>query len=258
MRNLRPSGRGSRPWLPALLMLGIGGSALGQPPVSGFTQTLLQRQNNQARQQNSQTPQVQPPQQGASPPAPIPLDWMETWKPETKPRDWKFIVLHHSASLQGSVAGIHELHRNRVDAQGLPWRGIAYHFVIGNGQGMPDGKIEATFRWQEQLEGAHAGDENYNQQGIGICLIGNFEEHHPTEAQLRAVERLVSLLKRDYRIAAEQVVGHGRVKPTQCPGKYFPMARVARMLPPQTVVQGHERSRLVDEDAPKPTAAIRR
>ena len=48
--------------------------------------------------------------------------------------------------------------------------GLAYHFVIGNGDGMPDGEIEPTFRWREQIQGAHAGAGEYNEQGIGIAL----------------------------------------------------------------------------------------
>lgn len=148
------------------------------------------------------------------------------WKPEVAERSWKFIVIHHTASASGSVASIHQAHLKNKDKNGKPWLGIGYHFVIGNGHGMGDGEIEPTFRWQEQLQGAHAGVTDYNQLGIGVCLVGNFEEQQPTPAQLRAVKQLVAVLKADYGISGDRVIGHGEIKSTECPGKHFPMGEV--------------------------------
>ena len=145
----------------------------------------------------------------------------QSWKPEAEPRDWKYVVIHHSASDRGDVDSIHAAHLERK------WLGIGYHFVIGNGSGMPDGEVEPTFRWREQLHGAHAGSDEHNQNGIGVCLIGNFDEAPPSDAQLAAAKRLVGSLKADYGIAAENVIGHGDIKATACPGKLFPMAEVS-------------------------------
>jgi N-acetyl-anhydromuramyl-L-alanine amidase AmpD len=131
--------------------------------------------------------------------------------------------LHHTASESGSVDSIHDEHSKRKDKDGNKWLGIGYHFVIGNGSGMGDGEIEPTFRWREQLHGAHAGVAEYNQKGIGIVLIGHFGKSPPTNAQTVAVKRLVSVLKREYGIVGDRIVGHGDVKTTECPGKYFPM-----------------------------------
>jgi hypothetical protein len=151
------------------------------------------------------------------------------WKPQSKPRDWKHIVLHHTATESGSVESIHEAHIQNTDKSGKPWLGIGYHFVIGNGQGMDDGTIEPTFRWREQMHGAHAGasDPEYNQLGVGICLVGNFETSSPSPAQLAATRRLVAYLKREYRIDDDRVIGHKDIRETECPGKLFPLADVA-------------------------------
>lgn len=155
--------------------------------------------------------------------APLPpMPSVSEWKPSAPARDWKHIVIHHTAASSGSVEAIHEQHLKRG------WDGIGYHFVIGNGNGMPDGSVEATFRWKTQMHGAHAGSEEYNQRGIGICLIGNFEESRPSAAQLSAIKRLVAALKRDYRIPADRIIGHKDVKATACPGKNFPFAEVAQ------------------------------
>ena len=162
-----------------------------------------------------------------------PITRNNPWKPDTEARDWNYIVLHHTAASTGSVESIHEEHLKRKDKSGNHWLGIGYHFVIGNGNGMTDGEIEPTFRWRQQMQGAHAGVSEYNQRGIGIVLIGNFENDSPTEAQTRAIKQLVGTLKQEYGIVESKVVGHGDVKATECPGKRFPMNDVRDSLPPK-------------------------
>lgn len=171
---------------------------------------------------------ILPPAQSIPSPVPTPtpdptppVTIHNPWKPTADVRDWTSIVIHHTATERGSVESIHEAHLAKE------WLGIGYHFVIGNGNGMPDGAIEPTFRWREQLHGAHAGSDEYNQQGIGIALIGNFEEEPPTAAQLMAIKRLVAILKSEYEIESERVIGHGEVKATACPGKLFPLQEVS-------------------------------
>ena len=147
---------------------------------------------------------------------------------EADQRRWVYVIIHHSATSAGSVEGIHANHRQRRDSSGNLWLGIGYHFVIGNGKGMPDGQIESTFRWRQQLHGAHSGSAVHNANGIGVCLIGNFEENAPTAEQLKSVTHLVASLSSRYKIPARLIIGHKTVKPTACPGKYFPLQDVVR------------------------------
>ena len=148
------------------------------------------------------------------------------WQPSAPRGEWKYLVLHHTASNRGSVESIHQAHLKNKDQNGTPWLGIGYHFVIGNGHGMPDGAIESTFRWHQQRHGAHAGVDEYNQHGIGIALVGNFDEGPPSSAQLAAVKRLVARLTSEYAITSDRILGHGDVKATACPGRYFPLEEV--------------------------------
>lgn len=149
------------------------------------------------------------------------------WEPPVAARAWRYIVLHHTAGEEGSVASIDAAHRKRVDSEGNHWLGIGYHFLIGNGNGMGDGEIEPTFRWQQQLQGAHAGNYDYNQFGIGIALVGNFEHETPTPAQQAAAARLVATLRRAYEIPADHVVAHRDIRATACPGQLFPFDAIA-------------------------------
>jgi len=152
------------------------------------------------------------------------------WPADEPWRDWKYLVLHHTATERGSVESIHETHLKKKDKNGNPWQGIGYHFVIGNGDGMGDGEIEPTFRWKQQLHGSHAGVNEYNQHGIGIVLVGNFENHEPTPAQVTAVKRLVGTLSRKFQIPADRVIGHGDVRATECPGAKFPLDEVKAVV----------------------------
>lgn len=153
------------------------------------------------------------------------------WKPDlgAEKREWRYLVIHHTATDSGDVESIHESHLKKKDSAGNNWIGIGYHFVIGNGNGMADGKIEPTFRWKQQLHGAHAGpgDKEHNQHGIGVCLVGDFERTSPSPAQLKAVKRLVRTMKGEYGITSANVIGHRDIRSTECPGRYFPMAEVA-------------------------------
>ncbi len=154
----------------------------------------------------------------------------QEWRAEVPESRWNWLILHHSATASGSVETIHDEHRRRTDGQGNQWLGIGYHFVIGNGNGMPDGHVAATFRWEQQIHGAHSGHAIFNARGVGICLIGNFEISAPTVKQLAAVKRLVRVLAVRHQIPADRVIGHSSVKATSCPGKKFPMQEVREVI----------------------------
>ncbi len=148
------------------------------------------------------------------------------FEPRKTSRAWRYVVLHHTATETGDVETIDENHRARTDSSGKPWLGIGYHFVIGNGQGMADGLVEPTFRWNDQLHGAHAASREHNEYGIGICLVGDFTQHRPTERQIAATRDLVESLVARYDLKPENVVRHQDLTATECPGPLFPFEEV--------------------------------
>ncbi|MFN3648125.1 MAG: peptidoglycan recognition family protein [Armatimonadota bacterium] len=138
---------------------------------------------------------------------------------------WRYAVIHHSASPSGNAASFDRMHR------GKGWDGLAYHFVITNGKGGVDGGLEVGRRWWEQKHGAHAGAlaggegearNDFNEFGIGICLVGNFEKSTPTQAQMKTLAKLLTRLREEYGIEERDILGHRHVKSTACPGKQFP------------------------------------
>jgi N-acetyl-anhydromuramyl-L-alanine amidase AmpD len=102
---------------------------------------------------------------------------------------------------------------------------------------MADGLIEPTFRWRDQLHGAHAGDREHNDQGIGICLIGNFEDHPPTPRQMASASDLIAKLAARYSISAQEILPHSKIVATECPGKQFPLATLMNAISQADAIQ---------------------
>ena len=131
-------------------------------------------------------------------------------------REWRHIVVHHSASVVGSASIFDKAHKERG------WDGLGYHFVIGNGSASGDGEVEVGYRWKRQQAGAHAGNAEYNQAGIGICLVGDFEHGgRPSARQMASLRALVRFLQVKTGVPTSEICGHGNVpgKSTECPGK---------------------------------------
>ncbi len=141
--------------------------------------------------------------------------------------NWKNIVIHHSATKWGSAKRFAKYHEETFHNNGL-----LYHFVIGNGKGSKDGKVEKGNRWNQQLPGGHVGEnaDQYNETGIGICLVGNFEKYPPTKKQMKKLILLVKYLMNKYSISPDNVKVHGEVIPTKCPGRFFPKSRFYRAI----------------------------
>ena len=119
----------------------------------------------------------------------------------------KYIVLHHAVAYV-SAETIHQWHLN----QG--WSGIGYHFYVRK-----DGSI---YRGRPlDMIGAHVKTSNSN--AVGICAEGDYETKDKTmpEAQKKSIAELIDYLKKMYPSA--QIVGHGELMATACPGKYYPL-----------------------------------
>lgn len=169
----------------------------------------------------SPLPPVVPTPQASAPAIPSDPGWL----PERGLSErWECIVIHHTASLAGSLRDVDAWH------QAKGWESCGYHFVIGNGTNSPDGKVEPSVRWKEQSTGAHTrlgmnvrlGVENYyNEHGIGIVLVGDFERQRPSPRQMDSLVRLVRFLRTACRVPDSRIYVHGELKATDCPGRGF-------------------------------------
>ena len=117
------------------------------------------------------------------------------------------IIFHHSVSGDVSSEEIHRWHLDRG------WLGIGYAVIIRY-----NGDIELG-RGLEKV-GAHAG-AGANYDSIGVCVVGDFTKHKPTDAQIKSV---IEFNKYCFDKYGELLIeGHSDHMSTQCPGHLFPL-----------------------------------
>jgi N-acetylmuramoyl-L-alanine amidase len=147
------------------------------------------------------------------------------WKPKAPARPWKYIVVHHSDTSTGGAERFGKFHKDKG------WDELGYHFVIGNGTETTDGQVEVGPRWPKQKWGAHTktADNRYNDFGVGICLVGNFQDSRPTSQQMQSLAKLVAYLQKTYKIPSQNIIGHRDAKATECPGRLMDIAQVRRL-----------------------------
>lgn len=135
----------------------------------------------------------------------------------------EYLIIHHSNRFFDCPLFVWLRHRI---IRG--WNDTGYHFIICNGVISSNGKI---FKARStDYVGAHS--YGYNRRSLGICLIGNFDRCSPTFRQYRSLIKLINLLKNEFGISAENVLGHnetvGCLK--TCPGKNLSMERIRKLI----------------------------
>jgi hypothetical protein len=145
--------------------------------------------------------------------------------------DWKYIVIHHTASEWSSLERIDRYHREKFEDPD----GIEYHFLIGNGKKRPGGYIELG-RWRLQKLAIHLFKPEGAPQAIAVSLVGNLHERKIKETQYDALLELVARLMKDHDIPIERITTHTGVDGnlTVCPGKHFPYRRLIKDLEART------------------------
>ena len=141
-------------------------------------------------------------------------------KAPVRPGRWQYIVIHHSGVDTGTFKAMDQYHREVRHME----NGLAYDFVIGNGNGMGDGEIAVSRRWTQQLDGGHLASEAQNKVALGICLVGNFDERRPTPRELDGLRALVEALMVRCKLTPRAVKTHQQINivHTRCPGTKFP------------------------------------
>ncbi|MBX3382209.1 MAG: N-acetylmuramoyl-L-alanine amidase [Phycisphaeraceae bacterium] len=140
---------------------------------------------------------------------------------------WLSIVIHDSGSPVGSPASLD------AQARGMGLKGVGYHFVIGNGNGLGDGELHVTNRWIQQSNGAHASGpraDEFNRASVGICLIGNGSRQKFTRAQIDRLVQVVDALSKELGIPAGNVYLHSQIAPVNSPGALFPDSALRAQL----------------------------
>lgn len=125
-------------------------------------------------------------------------------------------------SRKSKLRTIHKWRRRGVPKYMRDRAYVPYELVI-------DRAVDVTRFLPTETQGAHA--VGYNRTGMGVAIVGDFEQHKPTEAQVRMAQILVADHCAIYPDA--EVLGHDDTlvmrgkKPKGCPGRYFPIKEIA-------------------------------
>ncbi len=119
----------------------------------------------------------------------------------------KYIVVNHTgAHPQLSLDRIARAHIK------LGYPGIAYDFMVD-----VSGEIFKT----TELEDVAQPDQVWSEQGVNICLTGNFHQSPPPLPQLDAAGRLCAWLAQNLGMTADAIIGLGELIPSDSPGETF-------------------------------------
>lgn len=128
----------------------------------------------------------------------------------------KYITVHHDgmspflAKDERSSAARVEL--IRTGHRGKGWGDIGYHYVVDRGGRVWEGR-------DIKYQGAHVKECNEN--NLGICCLGNFDEQSPSDEQVAALEKLLNVMMNKYGVSVSRVKTHQEWAPahTACPGR---------------------------------------
>ena len=120
-----------------------------------------------------------------------------------------FIIVHHSATDRDTTA-FESIKKYHMEHNG--WDNIGYHRVIEG-----DGRVSSGM--PINMVGYHCLYGGFNYKSVAVCLTGNFQNEHPSEAQLESLEKILDEWKTKYGISNTNILGHRETgAATSCPG----------------------------------------
>ena len=126
------------------------------------------------------------------------------------------IVLHHSLTKDSATVSWGAIRRfHTVD---LGWRDIGYHLGIE----LARNHHEIFMGRMLNEKGAHCPQGGMNSRGIGLCFVGNFDNHSPPIEMWDMGIKLVRSLMDIFEINVSDIYGHRDFNSKKtCPGKMF-------------------------------------
>jgi len=126
------------------------------------------------------------------------------------------IICHHPAHPSWDINDIHKYHR---DSKG--WSGIGYNYFVTF-----DGRIQEG---RGRNQGAHTLG-GWNTKSLGVSFQGDFSKQLMTDEQVDSGAELIASLIRNEGLGINDVVGHGDLWNTACPGKNFRMTALKNTI----------------------------
>ena len=129
----------------------------------------------------------------------------------------KRIFCHHSFTKDTTTVSWGAIRKYHMET--LHWSDIGYHAGIELVRSGNELYYEILMGRMWDRQGAHCRGQNHD--SLGLCLIGNFDNFKPPDAQLEAAGRIISLWMKLYDIKWEDVYPHNQFSSKSCPGALF-------------------------------------
>ncbi len=131
---------------------------------------------------------------------------------------WRGIVIHHSDTMDGDKKDWEAIRRYHV--YNNHWKDIGYHFGVENISKKLEYQIGRPLHWN----GAHC--IGFNQNFLGICLVGDYDNISPSQDQYDYIKGLILLIKkyfliRDILLHREAIEIYRNEPIKTCPGIKF-------------------------------------
>ncbi|MCG3212250.1 MAG: hypothetical protein FOGNACKC_05898 [Anaerolineae bacterium] len=136
----------------------------------------------------------------------------------------KRVIIHH-AGTPPSVT-VQRIAEYQVKTKDLP--GITWHYCT-----TADGQVYQT--QPLTVTAAHAGQNSLD--SVGICLVGNFTDAPPPEAQLNATASVLAQVLASLKLGLDQVVGYSEIAVTGSPGATWPQWKPALLAKTRALMQ---------------------
>lgn len=141
---------------------------------------------------------------------------------------------HMSYRINGTIVGRDEFLSRRTSGEvgsfEEPWSDIGYHVVIER----VGSNVEAIIGRMPNSRGAHCRELRMNMVGIGLCVVGNFDDAPPPDDSWNKALEVARYFSQTLAIAKSRIIGHGEAqlmdpsgaRPIKtCPGKMFDMVK---------------------------------
>ena len=140
---------------------------------------------------------------------------------------WQYIEIHQSQTPRGSIQSLAEAYRNNALGP------LAYHFVITNGRGGPDGWIQVSQQWAQQQSDRGPQVSRWAASApatIKICLIGDFGQAGPARVQFSQLKLLLRSLQKRCKIPPENISIAGPASSLASQWRLFPVDKLRTAL----------------------------
>lgn len=165
------------------------------------------------------------------------------------------VAVHHTGSKWGCAEEIIHWHTD-PKPKGNGWSRPGYHYMINNGyptyrsyyrkvkvKGW-DGKIEDSTDGLVPEKHTSNGVLAFNSNLINVCLVGNFDQAYPSDAQINSLDLLCEKLLKKYNLDYTAIIGHheaialreaqdGKIRKDHhktCPGTAFGMPQYRKQF----------------------------